>query len=160
MIDEICINSALLDSAKEVFETMIFMDLEECSDPEQNIEDDVLLGTITFNGDIDGCLTISCNLPCAHAIGANMLGAEPNGNISQEDIFDAIGEVTNMVMGSLKTKLMNKVGNLNVSIPIVVSGREIETNIGEGIVNRVIVKANIDCEYITKFSLMYKEGSE
>ena len=63
MIDEMCFSAALLDGAKEVFETMIFMDIEESPEPEQKIEDDNLLGSITFKGNIEGCLAIRCGVP-------------------------------------------------------------------------------------------------
>ena len=157
MIDTTSINEVLVSSAREVFETMIFMDLEECFDSERHIEGDILLGSITFNGDFKGCLAICCNLSCAEAIAANMLGLDPNESVSQEDIYDAIGEVTNMIMGSIKTRIQQNVGNLNVSIPMVVSGHEIETNLGEGMAQKAFVKVSIDSEYITELKLLYKE---
>lgn len=160
MIDEICINSAVLAGAKEVFETMIFMNLEECCDSEQHIEGNTILGSITFNGELSGCLAICCNFICAKAIARNMLGMDENEEITHEEIYDAIGEVTNMVMGSIKSKLQNSVGNFQVSIPTIVTGREIETSLSEGALGTCFSKVSIDNEYIAELSLMYRENSK
>ena len=159
MVNEICISSALLDGAKEVFETMIFMDLEENPDQESFVKGDIVMGSITFKGEaIEGCLTICCSVDCAKAVGVNMLGLDPEAEISDGEINDAIGEVTNMVMGSVKSRLMECVGDMHVSIPMVVIGREMETRLGEGTTGRTNVKVSIDGEYPAEFAFLYKAG--
>ena len=160
MIDQMCINSAVLAGAKEVFETMIFMNLEESCDPEQHIEGNTILGSITFNGELNGCLAIRCNMICAKAIARNMLGMDENEEITHEDIYDALGEVTNMVMGSIKSKLQDSVGNFQVSIPTIVTGQEIETSLSEGVLGKCFSKVSIDDKYIAELSLMYRENSK
>lgn len=157
MIDEICFSAALLEAAKEVFETMIFMDLEESSEPYQNIEGDSLLGSITFRGSIEGCLAIRCGMPCAKNIAQNMLGMEPTEEISEEETRDAIGEVTNMVMGSIKSRIQKHTGEVQVSIPTVVGGRELQNSLGEG-ANKVLVKVNTEDECVIEFSFLYRES--
>ncbi len=91
-------------------------------------------------------------------IAANMLGMETDEEISQYDIDDAIGEVSNMVMGSVKARLQDKFSNLNVSIPTVVRGREIENSLGDS-ASEVSVKVNIEDEYAAELVLLYREGS-
>ena len=156
MIEQICFNEILLDSAKEVFETMIFMDVEQYNDADQSIEGESILGSITFKGDINGCMVVCCNQLCAKIIAANMLGMDPEDTIRKEDIYDAIGEVSNMVMGSIKARIHNYSDNINVSIPMVINGKEIETNLGEGTSEKASVKVMIDSEYIAEFYLLYK----
>ena len=158
MIDQICFNEIIIESAKEVFETMIFMDLTETTEPDQNIEGESLLSSITFKGDLEGCLTICCSTPCAQTIAANMLGIDTDEEISEEDTCDAIGEIANMVMGSIKSRLLEVIGNLEVSIPSVVSGRELKNNLGDGTGN-ISVKVNIEDEYVAELSLLYRENS-
>ncbi len=158
-IDNTCMNSVLLASASEVFETMIFMDLEQSFDTEPQISEDTLLSTITFKGDLDGCLTICSSAECAKSIGRNMLGMEPEENISNEDTYDAIGEVANMVMGSIKTKIQQNTANISVSIPMVVSGNNIVTNLSDSSAIKTSVKVTIDSQYIAEFSLFYKVNS-
>jgi len=160
MVDDICISDVLLAGAKEVFETMVFMDIAEVPEPDRKIEDDAMLGSITFKidfeGNMQGCLTICCSMSCATTIAANMLGMEPTEEISEAEVRDAIGEVTNMVMGSVKTRVQDKVGNLQVSIPTVVSGRDLEYSLGDG-ASKVSVIVSLEDEYIADISLLCRK---
>ncbi len=158
MVNELCLNEALLDGAKEVFETMIFIDIEKSDDSNHAIEGDSLLGSITFTGNLEGCLTICCGTDCAKAIAANMLGMEPDEQVSDEDVCDAIGEVTNMVMGSLKSRIQDNFSKIDVSIPTVVSGQAIENSLGEKATSRVWVNVNVGQDHPALFSLIYKEN--
>lgn len=158
MIDQACFNDAMLGGAKEVFETMIFMDLEESSETDQHIEGNALLGSITFTGSLEGCLTICCSVVSAKTIAANMLGMDPSEQLSEEEICDAIGEVANMVMGSVKSRLADSVGDLQVSIPSVVSGKNIVNSIDGA--SEISINVNIADEYTAELSLLYKEGPE
>ena len=159
MIDEICFSTALLEGAQEVFETMVFMEIEEASDLDFKIEGESLLGSITFSNALEGCLAIRCNWLCAKVIAVNMLGLDPSDDISDEEICDAIGEITNMVMGSVKSRAADETGDLQVSIPIVVRGQNMANSLGER-ANRVVVKASTDEEHAIEFSFLYRKGKE
>ncbi|MCP4613038.1 MAG: chemotaxis protein CheX [Planctomycetes bacterium] len=158
MIDEICLNDTLLAGAKEIFETMIFVNFEESSD-EDTIEGDSLLGSITFKGGMEGCFAICCSVPCAKTIALNMLAMDPSEELSEAEISDAIGEVTNMIMGSVKSRILDTVGNMEVSIPVVTSGQGLENSLGEGAI-KSSVKVKLDNNYIAEMSMLYREGSE
>jgi chemotaxis protein CheX len=159
MIDEICFSAALLEGAKEVFETMIFMDLEEPSEISGQIEGDSFLGSITFTNNIEGCLAILCSAPCAETIAANMLGVDTPDEITEEGICDALGEVTNMVMGSIKSRLQTDGTELQVSIPTVTRGQNLASSLGHR-ASKVFVKVNTEDEHIIEFSFLYRESVE
>ncbi len=159
MIEQVCLSEVLIESAKEVFETMVFMDLAETTEPDQNVEGRALLGSITFKGSLEGCLTICCNTPCAQAIARNMLGMDTTEQLAEEDTCDAIGEIANMVMGSVKSRLADSIGDLQVSIPIVVNGRELNNSLGDRS-KKVLVKVNIEDEYVAELTLLYREVSD
>jgi len=156
MVDQICINETLLDGAKEVFETMVFMDLAEATEPDQKIEGWALLSSITFKGPFEGCLAVCCNVDCAKAIAVNMLALDLE-EVGEEETCDAMGEIANMVMGSVKARLQNEIGNVEVSIPSVVSGRSLQNNLGDGSV-KLLTRINIQNEYVAELSLLYREG--
>ncbi len=159
MIDEVCLNEALLSGAKEIFETMIFVNLEETDETEEIIEGDSILGSITFKGGIEGCLVICCSTPCAQTIAVNMLAMEPNAELSEAEINDAIGEVTNMVMGGVKSRILEAAGNLEVSIPMVTTGRGLQNSLGDGAI-KTLVKVKFENEYTAELSMLYRESSE
>ena len=157
MIKQLSLDKVLIESAKEVFETMVFMGLTETTEPDQTIEGWSLLGSITFKGSLEGCLAICCNTPCAQAISINMLGMDTTEELAEEDTCDAVGEITNMVMGSVKARLIETCGNFEVSIPSVTSGRALKNSVGEGS-KKISVKVNIEDEYIAELSLLYRES--
>jgi CheY-specific phosphatase CheX len=159
MIDELCLSEALLAGAKEIFETMIFVNFEESSEQEDIIEGDSLLGSITFKGGIEGCFAICCSALCAKTIALNMLAMDPSEELSEAEISDAIGEVTNMVMGGIKSRILDAVSNIEVSIPMVTRGQGLENSLGEGAI-KTLVKVKLDNEYIAEMSILYKESSE
>lgn len=158
MVDEVCLNDALLSSAKEIFETMISMDIKESCKSEQDIENDAILGTITFTGSIEGCLAIYCDLPCAKAVSANMLALDSDAELSQEEVNDAIGEVANMVMGSVKSRILTATGDINISIPTVIRGQELNNTLGDS-ANKVSKKIDIADDYFAELSLSYRESN-
>ena len=159
MIDQVALSDVLLAGAKEIFETMVFMSVEESSEPGQEIEGDALSGSITFKGNIEGCLAICCSIPCAKTIATNMLGMDISEEIGKPEICDAIGEVTNMIMGSVKSRILEDIGNLEVSIPSVVSGRQLENSLGEK-ASRALIKVSVEDEYIAELVLLYREASK
>lgn len=156
MLTATCFKDALLDGAREVFETMVFMALAESQPDGPEICETALLGSITFKGDLEGCLTICCGVTCARTIAANMLGLEAGEEIGEDGISDALGELANMVMGAVKSRVQVDTGVIEVSIPSVVQGRELKNSLGEG-AHRVVVKANIDEQYGAELSLMYRD---
>jgi CheY-specific phosphatase CheX len=52
-----------------------------------------------------------------------MLGMEPGEPIPELDAFDAIAEMINIIAGSLKTKLASPVGNIELGLPVFLSGK-------------------------------------
>ena len=156
MTTTLSLKDVLLGSAKEVFESMVFMTLEEAEAEMLDAEAITLLGAITFTGDLEGCLSVCCGMPCAKTVAANMLCMDSPDELSDEDVIDAIGEVCNMVMGSAKTRLQGHVENITISIPSVVQGRELRNRLSEG-TTRIAVNVTLAAEHHATFSLLYRE---
>lgn len=157
MIEQAILTDTLLQGAKEVFETMVFMDLEESSESDPCIDDCALLGSITFKGNLEGSLGICCSVSCAQVIAMNMLGIDAIDKISEEETCDAMGEVTNMVMGCFKSHVTDAVGNLEISVPTVVRGHELKNKL-VGETSKALVRVNIADEYIAELSLLYRDN--
>jgi chemotaxis protein CheX len=156
MIQQGSLTELLLDSTKEIFETMIFMDILESDDPNQQVEGEAILSSITFKGGLEGCLSICCDRKCAQAITMNMLGFDSAEGISDEDICDAVGEVVNMVMGGVKKRLHDTYSSLELSIPLVTRGSQLKNNLGEG-TQEVLSAVRIEDEYPAELSLLIRE---
>jgi chemotaxis protein CheX len=150
------LKDVLLDSAREVFESMVFLALEEVEETVPDVEDVTFLGTITFMGDVEGCLGVCFSHPCARDIAAGMLCLDSPDSLSDDDVIDAIGEIANMVMGTIKTHLQDQVQDLSISIPSVIQGRQLRNRPGDGTIE-VIVHARIGSAHHATFSLLYRD---
>ena len=109
-------------TTKMLFETMIMMELKSDSAAlvdETQIKTDVI-GMGSFTGKFYGGVGIFCSRPLAIKMASSMLMMELNSFNS--DVKDAVGEITNMIAGNVKTKLTALYGEMNLSIPIVIAG--------------------------------------
>lgn len=119
---------SLIRSAGDVFSTMLGSELSsgevtvEATTPESN---DGVVSFIGIAGGWVGTGSLTCSSAMACRICAAMLMTEaPSVN---EDVLDAVAELTNMIIGSVKTDLENELGPLGLSIPTVVFGRNFRT---------------------------------
>jgi len=112
----------------DVFRTMVFREVE-ASTP---IVGDVLrpganvVGTVAFAGQTCGLVVFYSTLDAAHKITASMLGIAP-GDVNGE-LPDAIGELTNMIAGSFRTRMAHVRGEAwAISVPTVTMGSDFYT---------------------------------
>ncbi len=150
------VKDQMVDAIKEVFETMIFMDVKECSCV-HSVTGDALLTSITFTGEFEGCLTISCGNLCAKDIAKNMLCMDTIEEVSEEDTFDAFGEVANMVMGSIKSRMQSDFGSMDVSIPSVISGVHMAGSMSDSS-ERLALSLQLADEHTCEFVFMYRKS--
>ena len=112
----------ITEATKTLFETMIMMDLKY---DEASLVDDTqirtdVIGMVSFTGKYHGVIALFCSKQFALKVASNMLMTEMTGFTSE--VKDAIGEVSNMIAGNVKTKLTAQYGDMHLSIPIVIAG--------------------------------------
>jgi chemotaxis protein CheX len=123
---------SLIRSAGDVFSTMLASELSggevtiagtpERTDSELN---DGVVSFIGIVGSWAGTGSLSCSPAMACRVCAAMLMTEAAS--VNEDVLDAVAELTNMIIGSVKTDLESELGPLGLSIPTVVFGRNFKT---------------------------------
>ena len=106
---------SLDQSARQVFSTMLGIELPQGE----------VVALIGVAGSWAGAGSISCSAELACKVCAAMLMTEATS--VNEDVLDAVAELTNMIIGNVKTELEAKVGPLGLSIPTVVFGRNFKT---------------------------------
>lgn len=156
MVTTVSLEDIILDGAKEVFESMVFMPLEKAEEPEPPSDTPSFLATITFTGDLEGCFGISCSQPCVQAVATNMLCLEPGSPLGESDIVDALGEVANMLMGGIKTRVQHEISNIEISIPSVICGRQMQNRLGEKM-SRIAIPVTIGQQHHAELSLLYRQ---
>ncbi len=122
------ITDSIQKAAAEVFSTMLAVELppgeiaiEQVSPP----VNDGVVSLIGLAGPWVGLGSIACSPAVACRICSLMLMMETTA--VNEDVLDAVAELTNMVIGSVKNDLETHLGQLALSIPTVVFGRNFKT---------------------------------
>jgi chemotaxis protein CheX len=145
------IPQALLDNlvtaTQEVFETMVFSAVEPHAPrflsgvPSQS----GVVATLAFAGSRRGAIALHTSTDIAHVIAGAMLGVSPscvNGQMA-----DAMGEVANMIGGTLRTRMAAFEPRWAIAIPTVTMGSNFATVWGHDVA-RVVVPFSFAGELI------------
>ena len=123
MIDSAALKTAIIESAKEAFETMVFLPIEEIPDqPDSPDPATSLICTISFTGPYRGFFSVRCYMQSAERVAKSMLMAEEDQKLEEAEISDALGEVTNLIIGGIKSRLSDLFSEIKISIPSTVKG--------------------------------------
>ena len=114
----------LIASTCEVFETMSFLEVTPLSPVTQTGE---IVGVsvsamISLAGEISGVLFIHCADDFAREC-AEQISGEGEA-VSPAQLADTVGELANMVAGSLKRKMSALIDLFELSLPLVIAGHE------------------------------------
>ena len=116
------------DATKEVFSTMVMMEVTDefpLKEPVSRFKCSIT-GMVGFAGTYSGVISIHCPVALALKITSNMLGIDCDE--VNDDLNDAIGEIANMLGGSVK-QVFSKGGlDVKLSIPTVISGEDYTVN--------------------------------
>lgn len=104
-------------AAQEVFDTMLGAGLTVPPEPgpDQDLDITAMVG---LAGELCGVITIRCSGNSAALMAARLLGTEPDE--ASHEMWDAIGEICNMVAGNFKNKITGL--GCMLSIPTVITG--------------------------------------
>ena len=156
-LNEIILKS-ITESTLQVFSTMLGVDIA-CGEtgvkagmPESN---EGVVSFIGVAGAWAGTGSVSCSPAMACRVCAEMLMCEASA--VNEEVLDTVAELTNMIVGSVKTELEKHLGPLGLSIPTVVYGRNFKTK-SAGNAEWVMVRFQWDDEsMLVKLCLEPKE---
>ena len=112
------------EATMEVFSMMLGLEVDEFEShmqSEANPMTDGVVSLIGLTGPWIGTGSLLCSAEFACRVSGALVGAEATA--VDHDVLDAFGEVTNMIIGNVKTRLEELAGPLGLSIPTVVYGR-------------------------------------
>lgn len=111
--------STLRLAVLEVFELMLGTALEFPSEPplEDNLEITSMVG---LAGELCGVLSVRCSAKSAAQIACRMLGID--NHKAGPEVWDALGEISNMVAGNFKNKISGLGDGCMLSVPTVITG--------------------------------------
>lgn len=122
------LSAAIGKATEEVFATMLGMEIT--AEPayighKASRPTDGVVSLIGLAGSWVGTGSISCSGELACKLSAQFLMSEYDA--VNEEVLDAVAEVTNMIIGNVKTLIEEELGPLGLSIPTVVYGRNFTT---------------------------------
>lgn len=122
-LDQARVVASLSQATVEVFATMLGMELVALPAYRQGGKPEPANGVVTLIGLAGkwvGTGSICCTAETARKISGQLLMSE-FASVDQE-VLDAMGEVTNMIIGNFKNSIEDLVGPLGLSIPVVIFG--------------------------------------
>jgi chemotaxis protein CheX len=126
-LSDIDLKSSLRHAVKEVFATMLSMEMDDVDDGQRaEANGNRIVGTVSLAGQVLGNVNLHIGEGFAREITAGMLGMTPEEVGSDEEIHDVIGELSNMIGGNLKSKLCDAGLPCNLSIPTITSGKDFQ----------------------------------
>ena len=93
---------AASDVVREIFSTMLHIDARLLEEGTPEPSDHPVVACVHFAGPWKGALLLGCGPEQAAAFAAGLVGIEPPDEVN-DDVRDAIGEITNMIAGNLKS---------------------------------------------------------
>jgi chemotaxis protein CheX len=119
---------AIQSATHEVFTTMLNLSLAEGDPPSEKKPLRPGSGVVSLIGLAgtwvgSGSLILTAEFACK--IASQLLMAEYQE--IDDDVLDAVAEVTNMIMGNVKTVLETRLGAMGLSIPTIIYGKNFQT---------------------------------
>ncbi len=122
-INSVDISTTVINSVIDVFYTMLSMEIESIQEvPPDFREEKRTVGTVNFAGDVHGLFNIQVNDNFARMMTAAMLGIEEDEVGDQEEVFDVICELSNIVGGNLKSAFVDVGLSCVLSTPAITNG--------------------------------------
>jgi chemotaxis protein CheX len=116
----------LRTSVAEVFDTMF--GIKTSAAPLRDIRgcDELLVaGSVGFIGDVNGVVYVYATAAFARQLAGRMLGLTDAELEGDEMVNDVVGELTNMIVGSVKSRLCDSGAPCVLTIPSIVRGRNL-----------------------------------
>lgn len=136
-IDEI--QALAQDTVREVFQTMLSMSMTPHPplplppDPQGQI-----VSSVGFIGQVTGAIYLYTRISFAKVMTSRMLGIEEDEVDTGEMINDALGELTNMVVGGVKSHLCDRGLSCTLTIPSIVRGQQLSVEKSSQVATRLI----------------------
>ena len=111
----------IANATAEVFSTMLGTELtpgDAFKDSEPFFESEVT-ALIGLAGNVAGYISFHCDKPQALTFTARLLGVEPEEIEGLDDVRDAVGEIINMIAGSVKSAMSQSV-TVEIALPTVI----------------------------------------
>jgi len=127
-IEEVC--ELLRGAVTEVFGTMLSTEAHPIAPGDsQRTGEPLVAGTVGFMGELNGVVYLSLNATFARVLACRLLDMREEEFEDDAMINDAIGEVSNMVVGAVKSRLCDDGFPCVLTIPTIVRGTHFSVDV-------------------------------
>jgi len=145
------------EAVQEIFQSMLSMQMN--AEPPTPLPEDPageIIGSIAFIGEATGIIYLCAGVGFARVITSLFLGISEPEVDSGEMVTDAIGELSNMVGGYVKSRLCDSGWHCVLTIPSVVRGQKLSVEGSAQTIKRVIGFRN--CESHLRAEVVLKDS--
>ena len=122
-INSVDVPTTVINAVIDVFYTMLSMEIESIQEVPANFrEEKRTVGNVSFAGDVHGMFNIQVNDDFARTMAAAMLGIEEDEIESEEEVYDVIREMSNIIGGNLKSSFVDVGLACVLSTPSITNG--------------------------------------
>jgi chemotaxis protein CheX len=144
-------------AVQEVFQSMLSMQVApEPPTPLAADPDGQIIGSVAFIGEATGIIYLYAGAGFARVITSLLLGIAESEVDSEEMVTDAIGELSNMVVGYVKSRLCDSGWHCVLTIPSVVRGQQLSVECPAQTTRTAIGFRN--CKYHLLAEIMLKDS--
>lgn len=144
--EKIYLEQSLCTAIKDVIETMTGLNVKETN---ENIMDNICKGEISgamiIVGQNSTLMSITMSMELASTIICYMTGIDPS-DLSNEEIYDGVAELINMIAGRTKALLVGTKYHFNITPPFTIIGK-----------NHFILQKNINYKITQRYYIDDKE---
>jgi chemotaxis protein CheX len=152
------IDRLIREAVKEVFQSMLSMEVNP--EPPSPLAPDPagqIIGSVGFIGDATGIIYLYAGIGFARVITGRLLGVSEPEVDTVEMVNDAIGELSNMVAGYVKSRLCDRGLPCTLTIPSVVRGQQLSVEGSAQVKARAIGFRN--CRHHLLAEVLLKDSS-
>jgi chemotaxis protein CheX len=137
LIDQVQQDAQLAIS--EVFSTMLSLDVSpRPPTPLPEDHEGQVVSSVGFIGKVTGAVYLYCTVSFAKILTSRMLGLTESEVDSGDMINDALGELSNMVVGSVKSRLCDRGSTCTLTLPSIVRGQHLSVEKPPHVTTRVV----------------------
>lgn len=143
MEDSVDISGKIIEATNEIFSSMVMMEVSVTGPVQSKLPslENSITGVIGLAGTHKGVLAMHFPHPVAMAITGSFLGMDVDE--INEDVEDAVGELANMLGGSVKSILSANGRDIELSLPSIISGKNYDFQ-PTGDIDRVVIPFQCD----------------
>ena len=147
------IEDIVFAAADEVFSSMLASQIALADAPVERdgLPYDGVLSVVGMTGKWVGSGFLICSGPTAALLASRFLMTEMSS--VDDEVLDAIGEITNMIVGSVKNGLEERLGAMQLSVPTVLYGLNIRAHLMKSQLRSSITCRGDDWEIVLRICL-------